>query len=66
MEKIYTHLLMLKAMTQDSLETKFADERGEGGPVGWILMVVAAIALVAMVVAFVTGYIQNQGAKLGG
>ena len=50
-------------MVKVMLEGKVGDERGDA--VQWILIVLAGIAIVGIVVAAITTYVQNQTSQLG-
>lgn len=64
MKQMMDQLGMQFEMVKVMLEGKAGDERGDA--VQWILIVLAGIAIVGIVVAAVTTYIQNQTAKLPG
>ena len=59
MDQLSTQFEMVKVM----LEGKVGDERGDA--VQWILIVLAGIAIVGIVVAAITTYVQNQTSQLG-
>lgn len=59
MDQLSTQFEMVKVM----LEGKASDERGDA--VQWILIVLAGIAIVGIVVAAITTYVQNQAGQLG-
>lgn len=59
MDQLSTQFEMVKVM----LEGKAGDERGDA--VQWILIVLAGIAIVGIVVAAITAYVQNQTSQLG-
>ncbi|MEW1813318.1 hypothetical protein AB0284_21755 [Pseudarthrobacter phenanthrenivorans] len=59
MDQLSTQFEMVKVM----LEGKASDERGDA--VQWILIVLAGIAIVGIVVAAITTYVQNQTSQLG-
>lgn len=59
MDQLSTQFEMVKVV----LEGKASDERGDA--VQWILIVLAGIAIVGIVVAAITAYVQNQTSQLG-
>lgn len=59
MDQLSTQFEMVKVM----LEGKASDELGDA--VQWILIVLAGIAIVGIVVAAITTYVQNQTSQLG-
>lgn len=59
MDQLSTQFEMVKVM----LEGTAGDERGDA--VQWILIVLAGIAIVGIVVAAITTYVQNQTSQLG-
>ncbi|MFI5825464.1 hypothetical protein ACIA8I_41420 [Streptomyces rishiriensis] len=64
MKQMTEQLGMYFHMYKTILGEKVGDERGDIA-VGWILGVLATIAIVGIVVAAVTLYVQNRTAELG-
>mgnify|MGYP002650202461 CR=1 FL=1 len=58
MKQMMDQLTMQFEMVKVMLEGKASDERGDA--VQWILIVLAGIAIVGIVVAAITTYVQNQ------
>ncbi|MEV7101738.1 hypothetical protein ACIQ00_10720 [Micrococcus luteus] len=63
MKQMMDQLSMQFEMVKVMLEGKAGDERGDA--VQWILIVLAGIAIVGIVVAAITTYVQNQTSQLG-
>ncbi|MCV7576385.1 hypothetical protein [Micrococcus sp. 116] len=63
MKQMMDQLSMQFEMVKVMLEGKVGDERGDA--VQWILIVLAGIAIVGIVVAAITTYVQNQTSQLG-
>ncbi|MFC9718328.1 hypothetical protein [Micrococcus luteus] len=63
MKQMMDQLTMQFEMVKVMLEGKVGDERGDA--VQWILIVLAGIAIVGIVVAAITTYVQNQTSQLG-
>ncbi len=63
MKQMMDQLSMQFEMVKVMLEGKVGDERGDA--VQWILIVLAGIAIVGIVVAAITAYVQNQTSQLG-
>ncbi|MBN6749440.1 hypothetical protein [Micrococcus luteus] len=63
MKQMMDQLSMQFEMVKVMLEGKVGDERGDA--VQWILIVLAGIAIVGIVVAAITAYVQNQASQLG-
>ncbi|MEV8142582.1 hypothetical protein AB0O26_09840 [Micrococcus luteus] len=63
MKQMMDQLSMQFEMVKVMLEGKAGDERGDA--VQWILIVLAGIAIVGIVVAAITAYVQNQTSQLG-
>ena len=63
MKQMMDQLSMQFEMVKVMLEGTAGDERGDA--VQWILIVLAGIAIVGIVVAAITAYVQNQASQLG-
>ena len=63
MKQMMDQLTMQFEMVKVMLEGTAGDERGDA--VQWILIVLAGIAIVGIVVAAITTYVQNQTSQLG-
>lgn len=63
MKQMNDQLTMYFTMIKTMLDQKIGDERGDA--VQWILIVLAGIAIVGIVVAAITTYVQNQTSQLG-
>jgi len=63
MKQMMDQLSMQFEMVKVMLEGTAGDERGDA--VQWILIVLAGIAIVGIVVAAITTYVQNQTSQLG-
>ena len=63
MKQMMDQLSMQFEMVKVMLEGTAGDERGDA--VQWILIVLAGIAIVGIVVAAITAYVQNQTSQLG-
>lgn len=63
MKQMNDQLTMYFTMIKTMLDQKVGDERGDA--VQWILIVLAGIAIVGIVVAALTVYVQNRTAELG-
>ncbi len=63
MKQMNDQLTMYFTMIKTMLDQKIGDERGDA--VQWILIVLAGIAIVGIVVAALTVYVQNRTTELG-
>ena len=62
MQKMTDQLGMYFHMIKTMLDSKVSDERGDA--VQWVLIILAGIAIVGIVVAAVTAFVQNKAAEI--